>query len=128
MKNGWLIIVSMTVFLFLSGCDAQSALEKKVIEPKSAPLKEVKMPKHTEVLSEAIVVFEKGMSIKEAENIIASHDMKVLKVYKTLSKSRQKPMIHVASSLLLEEMMEELKADPHIVSISPNYQRKLYSK
>jgi predicted amidohydrolase len=126
-KRWWMAGVS---FLLFSGCSAQSSSEKSHMAEESHRLPVEKVVKHKgmQKASEAIVVFERGMSVSEAKKVVASYGMTVLKVYQTLSERTQKPMMHIASPLLPEVMLKRLKADPHIVSVSINAQNELYSK
>jgi hypothetical protein len=82
--------------------------------------------------SEAIVIFKKGVSYEKAMAVIRSYGMEVKHYYKTLSKRNNKRYMLLGSSMPEQKMLQLLKSDPHIESVSSNYRRSIdttgYSK
>jgi len=121
MKEMKYMLILPFVNMAIAGCNSSIPVQNDTAQTTVHQTEQLKQKR----ISEAIVVFRKGMSIQEAREVIASYGMQVLKVYTTISESTQKPMLHIASSLPMEEMMQQLRKDPYITSISSNYKRHL---
>ncbi len=119
------ILVLLLVNISLAGCNSTTPIQKDTIQMNVQQIEQPKKNQDQSNVSEAIVVFSKGTTMQEAQEVIVSYKMQVLKVYKSISKSTQKPMLHISSSLPMEEMMQLLRIDSRISSISPNYKRDL---
>ena len=109
------------IIIVVAGCNSTIKSNNDMVQ---TPIEE----KKKEIKSEAIVLFQKGTSVKNATEIIVNYKMQVLKVYETLSKHTQKPMLHIRASLPMDKLLELLQKNPKIISISPNYRRELKSK
>jgi len=114
------MLILLCIHLVLVGCNGMESTGK--YNPHLMVQKE-KQEKNK--ISEVIVVFNKGVTIQDAQKMISSYGMQVLKVYTSISKSTQKPMLHISSPLPMEEMIQQLRRSSSITSISPNYKREL---
>ena len=126
MKNIKYILVLSCANIVLFGCSNTASVQNHTPYAVVPQIKQEKRKQDQNKLAEAIVVFKKGMTIRDAEGVVVSYGMQVLKVYTAISESTRKPMLHIGSSLPMEEMMQKLRKDPCISSVSPNYKRDLY--
>jgi len=81
--------------------------------------------KEIAMTSEAIVIFKKGVSYEKAIAVVGSYDMKVKHYYKTLSKRNNKHYMLLGSSMSVQRMLQLLKSDPLIQSVSLNYRQTI---
>jgi len=121
MKNIKYILVLSCANIVLFGCSNTASVQNYTPHTVVSQIKQ-----DQNKLTEAIVVFKKGMTIRDAKEVVISYGMQVLKVYTAISESTHKPMLHIGSSLPMEEMMQQLGKDSRISSVSPNYKRDLY--
>ena len=121
MKNIKYILVLSCANIVLFGCSNTASVQNHTPHTVVSQIKQ-----DQNKLTEAIVVFKKGMTIRDAKEVVISYGMQVLKVYTAISESTHKPMLHIGSSLPMEEMMQQLGKDSRISSVSPNYKRDLY--
>ena len=117
MKHVLILVFVNTAFVGCQNVTPVQHADLQVISPQ-------KIDHDTTVKSEAIVMFKKGTTIQTAKEIIEAYGMRVLKVYERISASSRKPMLHVSSSLSAEKMLQLLRKNPKISSVSPNYRRK----
>lgn len=120
------ILVLVLVTTVFVGCNNVSSAQNNDLQPVSSQ-KTVhkKQIQNRNMESEAIVVFKKGTAIQTAKEIIDDYGMYVLKVYKGISVSNNMPMLHVKASLPMQEMLQILRKDPRVSSVSPDYVRHL---
>ncbi|RRS30251.1 MAG: hypothetical protein P794_07895 [Epsilonproteobacteria bacterium (ex Lamellibrachia satsuma)] len=127
MKDMKYLLLLSCVNFALAGCNSSTPVQNDMHQPITTQQSEAgKIDQDQNTHSEAIVVFGKGTSLQSAEETIASMGMQVLKVYRAISESTQKPMLHIGSPLPMEETLQKLRSDPNISSVSPNYKRHLY--
>jgi subtilisin family serine protease len=74
---------------------------------------------------EVIVVMNKSLSASEATTVLAQNKIKVLKEYKKLSSKSKGSYMLVSGDTSTEELVAQLKQDPNVKSVSPNYRRTL---
>jgi len=106
------IPILLSVSTLFMGCNSSTSVQHN--DPESVSFQKTKSYKNNEnknVESTAIVVFKKGTTIQTAKEIIKSHGMYILKVYKSISTSTQKPMLHISSSLPIQKMLQVLHKD-----------------
>ncbi len=123
MRHILILLLTHTAFVGCHSLTDEQHTDHQMIAPqKTAYQTEISDIK---VRSEAIVVFKKGTPVQTAKEIIEIYGMRVLKVYKGISESTHKPMLHVSSSLASEKMILMLRKDPKVSSVSPNYIRQM---
>jgi len=123
----------MLVLVFVNvsfvGCNNSTPVQNDNIQVVSSQkIEHQKRSQNRDVESEAIVIFKKGTTVQTAEEIIDAYGMRVLKVYKSISVSTHKPMLHIRSSLPTQKMVQMLRKNPKISSVSPDYVRHLEDK
>jgi len=123
MKYVLILVFINTAFV---GCNNLTPVQHdnlQAISPQK--IEHQKSSQNKDVTSEAIVVFKKGTTVQTAKEIIDAYGMRVLKVYKSISASTNMPMLHIRSSLPTQKMMQILRKNPKISSISPDHVRHL---
>ena len=123
MKHVLILVFVSTAFV---GCNNSTPVQNNNIQAVSPQKTEHhKRSQNRKAESTAIVMFKKGTTIQTAKEIINDYGMHVLKVYKSISINTHKPMLHVGSSLPTQKMIQLLRKDPRISSVSPDYVRHL---
>ncbi|QOR61544.1 Ig-like domain-containing protein [Sulfurovum sp. ST-21] len=74
---------------------------------------------------EVIVVMNESLSASEASTVLAQKKIKVLKEYKNLSNRSKSSYMLVSGDTSTEELVAQLKKDPNVKSVSPNYRRTI---
>jgi len=74
---------------------------------------------------EAIVQYKEGVSPADSRSLAAQEGLTVVKSFKTLSRLRGQAVAVVKGNMSTEELIQKLKADPNVESVSPNYIRTL---
>ncbi len=87
---------------------------------------EIETQKSDVMQSEAIVVFNKGITLGEAKKIVEGYGIAVVKTYKTLSEQNNQLYLLVKSSATTEELVKTLKNDSAVHSVSPNRKNRLF--
>ncbi|NKQ40609.1 MAG: hypothetical protein HF962_03465 [Sulfurovum sp.] len=115
------IIKILFMALLCIGCNSPNLPkeEESKVEKKQASQK-------SNTKSELIVRFKKGTSVQKATNIIEANNMLVIKVYKSISKSSNMPMLHIGSSMDIKMMKRIVKGISSISSASENSKRRMF--
>jgi len=72
---------------------------------------------------EAIVVMKENLSASEASSVLSQNSIKVLKAYKNFKSS----YMLVSGNTSTEELVAQLKKNPDVKSVSPNYRRMIFA-
>jgi subtilisin family serine protease len=75
--------------------------------------------------NEVIVKYKKGISIEKAKSLSAAKNLKTSKAYKTLSAKNNQAFVVIQGDISTEMLIKQLKEDPNVESVSPNYIRTL---
>jgi len=126
MKHVLILIFINTAFVGCSNSTPAQHNNPQAVSPQKIEYQ--KKIQNRDIESEAIVVFSKGTTIQSAEEIINDYGMHILKVYKNIFVSTNMPMFHIRSSLPTEEMVQILRKNPKISSVSPDHVRHLEDK
>jgi len=75
--------------------------------------------------NEVIVKYKKGISIEKAKSLARTKNFRAPKVYKSLSAKNNQAFVVIQGDISTEMLIKQLKEDPNIESVSPNYIRTL---
>ena len=116
-KNHIIRYIIIMLSIVLSSWGANSPTNKtKPIKPNQS-----KLPSYKE--GEVIVKYKSNIKQKNLSNLASIQNFKVVNTYTKVSKNNLLSVLK--SSKSTEDMINTLKADPNVESVSPNYIRRL---
>ena len=95
----------------------------------NSPVNNLKQPKNNQVAlptykeGEVIVKYKSGIKRKSISSLSSLQNFKVVKTYTNVSKNNVLTVLK--SSSTTQDMINKLKSDPNVASVSPNYIRSL---